>query len=115
MQAEDNQLKLVWSDGHESDYDINWLLERSFAENVRKEWLNQHYPMKRISWDTAAFNKILKKYDFHDILKRSVHSHATAQDCILINAIQSFHILNQTWKCVLHLTDLYFITSSCFE
>lgn len=66
--ADSNQLKLVWSDGHESEYDLNWLLERSFAENERKEWLKQHYPMARIPWDTIEFNKILKKYDFHDIL-----------------------------------------------
>jgi len=66
--AESNQLKMVWSDGHESEYDLNWLLERSFAENVRKEWLKQHYPMARIPWDTAEFDNILKKYDFHDIL-----------------------------------------------
>jgi hypothetical protein len=70
MQAEDNQLKLVWSDGHESDYDFHWLLERSFADNVRKEWLKQHYPMTRISWGTADFNKILKKYNFQDVLNR---------------------------------------------
>ncbi|KDR15510.1 gamma-butyrobetaine dioxygenase-like [Zootermopsis nevadensis] len=68
IMAEDNQLKLVWSDDHESDYDFNWLLERSFAENVRKDWLKQHYPMMRISWDTANFNKILNKYNFHDVL-----------------------------------------------
>ena len=70
MQAESNQLKMVWSDGHESEYDLNWLLERSFAENTRKEWLKQHYPMARIPWDTAEFDNILKKYDFHDILNR---------------------------------------------
>ncbi|XP_069693592.1 gamma-butyrobetaine dioxygenase-like [Periplaneta americana] len=67
--AEDNQLKLVWSDGHESSYDVNWLLERSFADNVRKQWLNQHYPMPRIPWNTADFNTILKKYEFRDILE----------------------------------------------
>ena len=68
---------MVWSDGHESEYDLNWLLERSFAENARKEWLKQHYPMARIPWGTVEFNKILKKYDFHDILSRWVYKPAS--------------------------------------
>jgi len=68
---------MVWSDGHESEYDLNWLLERSFAENTRKEWLKQHYPMARIPWDTAEFDNILKKYDFHDILNRWVYKPAS--------------------------------------
>lgn len=32
--------------------------------------MKQHYPMTRISWGTVDFNKILKKYDFNDILNR---------------------------------------------
>ena len=63
-------MKLVWSDGHESDYDISWLLERSFADNARKQWLNQHYPMPRIAWGVADFNDVLKKYDFEDVLNK---------------------------------------------
>ncbi|XP_023707783.1 gamma-butyrobetaine dioxygenase isoform X2 [Cryptotermes secundus] len=92
VMAEENQLKLVWNDGHESDYDLNWLLERSFTENVRKEWMKQHYPMTRISWGTVDFNKILKKYDFNDIL----NSDATLLDWLENIATYGIALIDNT-------------------
>jgi hypothetical protein len=69
--------------------------------------------MTRISWGTADFNKILKKYNFQDVLNRWGHSHAI--DCILLKVVQfPYYILNQTWICGLDLTNSHFITITTY-
>lgn len=66
---ERKKMKMVWSDGNESEYEMKWIIERSFEEKVSKEWMKKKYNMERINWENDEFEKIIKKYELNDIIR----------------------------------------------
>ena len=64
----DEGLKVVWYDNHESTYNLNWLKERDFAEDVRNKYLVKSYRPEKLIWSKNQFNEIFKTFDFQKIL-----------------------------------------------
>lgn len=58
---------MVWQDDHESQFDIEWLLERNFSAENRKRYLDDHYRSKPQLWSKSQFD--LKTFQAHDVFE----------------------------------------------
>lgn len=76
--------------------------------------------MTRISWGTVDFNKILKKYDFNDILNRWVCDYTNLilkmQSCLKFQGFRLIFKINLTvwFRPDLRVTNSYFFTSPTY-
>lgn len=63
-----SELKITWSDLHQSTHTLGWLLERQFGESNRLQYLQQSYrPIKR-PWRKDQFDATLKRFHFSDLI-----------------------------------------------
>nr|XP_018917412.1 PREDICTED: gamma-butyrobetaine dioxygenase isoform X2 [Bemisia tabaci] len=63
------QLKVAWSDGHHSDFSLEWLKERSFDPDTQNAYLRRNYKFERKPWSARSFPEIFKKYDYRAIIE----------------------------------------------
>ncbi|XP_058453202.1 gamma-butyrobetaine dioxygenase-like [Malaya genurostris] len=61
-------LQIVWSDGHRSQFGSEWLIERSFNNDCRQEYLNEWYRPRPKLWNKQHFSKILNNFEFEDVI-----------------------------------------------
>lgn len=62
-------LKLVWTDGHESVYTLDWLKARDFSEDVRQKYLVESYRPERTIWGKEQFKDICRSFDYNKIME----------------------------------------------
>ncbi|XP_055594982.1 gamma-butyrobetaine dioxygenase-like isoform X2 [Uranotaenia lowii] len=63
-----NKIKLVWSDGHKSQFGIDWLVERNFSEENRQDYLKEWYRPQARLWGKQDFRDILREFQFADVI-----------------------------------------------
>lgn len=63
-----SSLRVLWNDGHTSQYNYNWLKFRSFTPNNQQTYTETIYKPKKIKWHGKDFSEILYKKDYNEIL-----------------------------------------------
>lgn len=58
---------MIWIDDHVSKFDLEWLYERSFNAESRKNYLDNHYRPKPMLWSKKEFE--MKQFKAADILE----------------------------------------------
>ncbi|XP_053965695.1 gamma-butyrobetaine dioxygenase-like isoform X1 [Anastrepha ludens] len=62
-------VNIVWSDRHRSTFSLSWLKERDFSSEARERYMNEWYRPQAKHWGKADFDKILKKFDYWDVMR----------------------------------------------
>ena len=78
----EKSLNIKWDSGHQSSYDYDWLLQRSFSSNNRQRYLKTYRPEKKL-WSRNDFPESLKFFDFHEII---------TDDCVLKSWIEALAV-----------------------
>lgn len=60
----DDTLYVKWDDSHESNYDLQWLLERNFNEGQEGREYQQ------VKWTAESFSTILRSFKYENVIKR---------------------------------------------
>lgn len=63
------QVHINWSDNHESTFPLDWLKEHSFCKERQNEYIDTWYRPKPKPWSKEEFPKILKKFQYKDIME----------------------------------------------
>lgn len=61
-------LKIVWSDGHKSSFDLLWLAERNFSTENISNFLENSYQPKKLVWGREEFEVIFQSFDYNKVL-----------------------------------------------
>ncbi|CAH0405123.1 unnamed protein product [Chilo suppressalis] len=64
----EKSVEILWTDGHKSIYQLNWLKFRSFARENRRKYNEAIYRPAQITWNNETFNQILKRFSYNEIL-----------------------------------------------
>ncbi|EDV99781.1 gamma-butyrobetaine dioxygenase [Drosophila grimshawi] len=68
MDTEKEQLRVCWSDGHESTYELDWLQRRSFNAKTQRDYLNDFYRPPAIHWSGREFEQIAQRFDYEQVM-----------------------------------------------
>lgn len=63
----DKQLQVTWMDNHVSKFDISWLVERSFTDENKKRYLENHYQPELQLWSKKKFE--MKTFQASDVFQ----------------------------------------------
>lgn len=61
-------LKIVWSDGHKSSFDLLWLAERNFSTENISNFLENSYQPEKLVWGREEFEVICQSFDYNKVL-----------------------------------------------
>lgn len=64
----ENSVQISWTDGHTSEYRLNWLKFRSFTEENQRRYNEILYKPAKITWNKDTFNEAFTKQDYNEIL-----------------------------------------------
>ncbi|WP_266143601.1 gamma-butyrobetaine hydroxylase-like domain-containing protein, partial [Escherichia coli] len=73
VQADDSTLSVKWSDGHSSQFPLEWLKERSFLPEDQKRWLDTTYRLPKVAWNAENYQSILRRFKFSDVVNSKEH------------------------------------------
>lgn len=68
VSKDQNSLRVMWNDGHTSQYNFNWLKFRGFTPENQKNYTETIYKPKQITWHNEDFDKIFSKHEYNDLL-----------------------------------------------
>jgi len=77
------ELKVKWSDSHESSFSLDWLKERSFQEERQKEYLREFYRPATKHWSGAEFQEIARHFSYEEVM---------SQDSVLMQWLQALAV-----------------------
>nr|XP_016925230.1 gamma-butyrobetaine dioxygenase [Drosophila suzukii] len=77
------ELKVKWSDSHESSFSLHWLKERSFQEERQKEYLREFYRPATKHWSGAEFQEIAQHFIYEEVM---------SQDSVLMQWLQALAV-----------------------
>ncbi|KAG6441935.1 gamma-butyrobetaine dioxygenase [Manduca sexta] len=66
---EGNSIRVSWTDGHQSSYNIEWLKFRSFTPENQRKYSDTIYKPKKVTWHGKDFQKVFTKHDYNEILR----------------------------------------------
>lgn len=61
----DKELQIIWQDDHVSKFDWDWLCERSFSAENRKNYIEHHYRTKPKLWSKNQF--VMKEFQANSV------------------------------------------------
>lgn len=61
-------LRIVWSDNHTSEFELDWLQKRSFNSEFRVGYLNCVYRPKPRVWSKDEFHQVIEHFTYDDIV-----------------------------------------------
>lgn len=64
------EVHINWSDKHESTFTLDWLKERSFCKERQENYIDTWYRPKPQPWSKEEFPKILRKFEYKDIMEK---------------------------------------------
>ncbi|XP_049792672.1 gamma-butyrobetaine dioxygenase-like isoform X2 [Schistocerca nitens] len=73
IQADGEKLSVKWSDGHSSQYTLEWLQNRSFHPEDQKKWLDETYRLPKAGWNAENFESILQRFKYSDVVNSQEH------------------------------------------
>ncbi|VVC38057.1 Domain of unknown function DUF971,TauD/TfdA-like domain [Cinara cedri] len=65
--SDSNTLYVKWDDGHESTYDLQWLLERRFNEGRQREGY-QLLQLQQVKWTAKSFATMFRSFEYEDVI-----------------------------------------------
>ncbi|XP_016952126.1 gamma-butyrobetaine dioxygenase [Drosophila biarmipes] len=77
------EVKVKWSDRHESSFSLEWLRARSFQEERQEEYLREFYRPATRHWSGAEFQEIARHFSYEEVM---------AQDDVLMQWLQALAV-----------------------
>lgn len=69
VHTNEKSVKLMWDDGHISEFNLNWLKFRNFTAENKKLYDNALFKPKKSTWDGKDFKEVCTKHDYNEILQ----------------------------------------------
>ncbi|XP_047113969.1 gamma-butyrobetaine dioxygenase-like [Schistocerca piceifrons] len=73
VQADEEKLAVKWSDGHRSEFTLEWLKDRSLLPEDQRKWLDTTYRLPKVAWNAENYNSILQRFKYSDVVNSKEH------------------------------------------
>lgn len=63
---------IKWQDDHISEFNNDWLYERSFLKSSQNNYLEKNYRPKKVLWNKSSIRTLVKTFEFNDVLNKNL-------------------------------------------